>query len=70
MLSNPSTSPAWKNLQAHAAKMKAAHMRDLFAEDNNRFKKFHIQNDGILLDYSRHIATDETRNLLIDLAKT
>jgi len=62
-------SPQWKALQSHAVEMKNIHMRDLFADDS-RFEQLSIdQRDlGILLDYSKNIATSETLVLLRDLA--
>jgi len=62
-------SPQWKALQSHAVEMKNIHMRDLFA-DVSRFEQLSIdQRDlGILLDYSKNIATSETLVLLRDLA--
>ncbi len=44
-------------------------MRELFAGDTTRFQKFHQKSDGVVFDYSRHIATDETLKLLMDLAR-
>ena len=44
-------------------------MRDLFSIDMNRFKNFHIQYDDFLVDFSKNRITDETINLLINLAK-
>jgi glucose-6-phosphate isomerase len=33
-------SPAWQALQAHAEAMRAVHLRELFARDPERFKRF------------------------------
>ena len=44
-------------------------MRDLFSKDMNRFKNFHIQYEDFLVDFSKNRITDETINLLINLAK-
>lgn len=60
--------PEWKALQAHRAAMENVHMRGLFA-DQNRFDRFHIKSGGLLFDYSRNRATDETIKLLLNLAK-
>ena len=49
--------------------MKSQHMNDLFAEDPQRFDKFSIKLPQLLLDYSKNLITDETKNLLINLAK-
>ena len=62
--------PAWQALKNHYAKMHNISMRDLF-QDNNRFSSFSIdlKNSGILFDYSKNIITQETMNLLINLAR-
>jgi glucose-6-phosphate isomerase len=44
-------------------------MRDMFANDVNRFEKFSLSFDDILLDYSKNIIESKTMDLLIDLAK-
>lgn len=60
---------SWKALEAHFEKIKDVHMRDLFAQDKQRFKKFSAQMDDILLDFSKNRIDDETFTLLCDLAK-
>jgi glucose-6-phosphate isomerase len=62
------TSPAWKNLQTHYDAQKDVQMRDLFAEDPERFKKFSLNLDGLLLDFSKNRITAETLKLLYALA--
>lgn len=66
---NPSTTPAWKALQAHYTQMQDQHMRDLFAKNPDRFKEFSIQFEDLLLDYSKNILTAETLQLLLQLAE-
>ena len=62
-------SSSWKALNNHYEKIKSIHMRGLFNEDVDRFNKYHIQYDDFLVDFSKNRITDETLNLLIDLAK-
>lgn len=62
-------STAWKQLEQHFTQTQSQHMRDLFAANPNRFNDFHIKLDDILLDYSKNRMTEETRALLINLAK-
>jgi len=66
---NPRKTNAWKQLGDHARRMRAVHMRDLFAEDPGRFERYSIQFEDILVDFSKHLITDETMNLLIKLAE-
>nr|WP_194335059.1 glucose-6-phosphate isomerase [Mariprofundus sp. KV] len=60
---------AWKKLAVHAEAMKKVHMRDLFADDPQRFDKFSLHFGDTLVDYSKNILTEETRDLLLDLAR-
>jgi glucose-6-phosphate isomerase len=65
---NPTTTKAWQLLTAHAAKMKSVHMRELFKEDPERFKKFAFCLDEMVVDLSKNILTEETVRLLLQLA--
>jgi glucose-6-phosphate isomerase len=65
---NPTTTKAWKKLEAHAAQMEEVYMTDLFAEDAERFDKYSHRFEDILFDFSKNIITEETMGLLIDLA--
>ncbi|MBI5908629.1 MAG: glucose-6-phosphate isomerase [Betaproteobacteria bacterium] len=62
-------SPAWKALQAHQAEMAGVQLRELFARDPERARKFSLQAGALLLDYSKHRVTGATLALLIDLAR-
>ena len=62
-------SPAWKALQDHYEATNALQMRDLFAQDAQRFEKFTLRFNAILLDFSKNRITDETLNLLLALAE-
>lgn len=59
----------WQALKTHHAKIKDAHLRQLFADDPARAKRFTVEGVGISLDYSKNRITDETISLLLDLAK-
>ncbi|MBC8556056.1 MAG: glucose-6-phosphate isomerase [Candidatus Brocadiales bacterium] len=64
---NPTETQSWKNLVEHIKEMKSVHMKDLFADDPDRFKKYSIRFDGILVDYSKNIITEHTLKLLLKL---
>jgi glucose-6-phosphate isomerase len=66
MLAN--TTPEWKALEEHARVMRDRHLRDLFAEDPNRFEAFSRSELNLLFDFSRQRVTHETLRLLIALA--
>jgi glucose-6-phosphate isomerase len=65
---NPTTTKAWKALDQHSGEMKSRHMRDLFAEDPDRFKKYAHCFGDIVIDLSKNRITDETMRLLFNLA--
>jgi glucose-6-phosphate isomerase len=58
----------WKALQNHYVQIKDQHMRDLFAVDEERFKKMSLQFEDMLFDYSKNRVTKETLDLLLELA--
>jgi glucose-6-phosphate isomerase len=62
------SSAAWTNLETHYAAMKPVAMRDLFAKDPDRFKKFSLELDGLFFDFSKNRITGETLTLLRSLA--
>ena len=62
-------SDSWQALGLHYESMVEQHMRDLFTEDPQRFDKFSIHFNDILLDYSKNRVTDETMSLLFKLAR-
>ena len=61
--------PAWKNLQDHFQKVRELHLRQLFASDPERGKRMTLEAEGIFLDYSKNRVTDETIQLLVQLAE-
>ena len=66
---DPTATAAWKKLTAHHAEMQRVHMKRLFAEDPERFTKFSVRFNDILVDYSKNRATVETFSLLQSLAE-
>ncbi len=65
---NPTETDAWQKLEMIFLTMQATHLRELFAEDHDRFKKYSIEFEDILVDYSKNIINDEVMRLLISLA--
>lgn len=61
--------PACRALMAHYSEVVHVHMRDQFERDPQRFAKFSVQLDDLLLDYSKNRLTPETVPLLMDLAR-
>ena len=60
--------PAWKNLQKHYDAQKDVQMREQFAQDAGRFKKFSLEFEGVLFDFSKNRINEETMSLLRALA--
>jgi glucose-6-phosphate isomerase len=58
----------WQALIAHQHDISNQHMRDWFDQDERRFEKFSLEEDGLFLDYSRNRITEKTISLLCDLA--
>ncbi|MGJ1403233.1 glucose-6-phosphate isomerase [Sphingobacterium siyangense] len=72
---NFTTTEAYKNLAQHFGSLSGLSnnsgkndLRALFAADPERFEKFSIAFEDILLDYSKNRITEETKALLIQLA--
>ncbi|PAV01385.1 glucose-6-phosphate isomerase [Arsenophonus sp. ENCA] len=67
---NPSLTAAWHELEQHYQSVKDIHLRDLFANDADRFANFSLTfNEQILVDFSKNRITKNTLLKLLDLAK-
>lgn len=60
---------SWKELSEHYTTASGYQLRDLFNNDPERFNKFSLQAENLLLDYSKNRITEETRTLLLKLAE-
>jgi glucose-6-phosphate isomerase len=60
--------PAWQALGRHFAQIKSLHLRDLFAQDPKRGQRMTAEAAGLFLDYSKNRVTEETLQLLVQLA--
>ncbi len=61
--------PQWQALLQHRQEMDGVQMRDLFAQDADRFTRFSRRFEDILFDFSKNRITDKTLALLLDLAR-
>ena len=59
---------AWAALEAHYKAISPQHLRQLFASDPSRGQRLALEAVGIYLDYSKGRITDETVELLVQLA--
>lgn len=60
----------WKKLVSHGKSMKKKHLRELFAEDPKRAKKFSMQVGDLFLDYSKNRIAGRTMIYLQALAES
>ncbi len=65
---NPTKTNSWNLLSTHFNEFSGVEIKSLFANDPNRFKKFHVFFEGILVDYSKNKITHKTFQLLTELA--
>ncbi len=65
----PNHLPAWQALRVHHAQVAPVHLRDLFADDRDRFQRFSLEACGLFLDYSKNRITGDTLALLVELAR-
>lgn len=68
-MSKLTQSAIWQKLSKHQQEIAPLHMRDLFREDPQRFEKFSLRFNDILLDFSKNRITEETLALLLQLAR-
>ncbi|KXU87612.1 glucose-6-phosphate isomerase [Paraburkholderia monticola] len=65
--------PSWSSLQTHYDTIRDAHLRDWFAPENDpaptRAERFTFAGGGLAADFSKHRITDETLQLLVQLAR-
>jgi glucose-6-phosphate isomerase len=66
---NPTKTKSWKRLKEHYRVMKNRRMVDLFDQDTERFSRFSVTFEDMLVDYSKNIMTKETLRLLLGLAR-
>ncbi len=66
---NPTQTQSWKKLEAHFEQVRDVQMKQLFADDPDRFNRLSIQFEDILVDFSKNRITDETLQLLLQLAE-
>jgi glucose-6-phosphate isomerase len=59
---------AWNALAAHYDGVARMHLRQLFADDPKRGERMTVEGAGLYLDYSKNRITDETLQLLLQLA--
>ncbi|MEV4616653.1 glucose-6-phosphate isomerase [Kitasatospora sp. NPDC049258] len=76
MSENPATgrtpldrTPQWAALGKHRAELGEQHLRELFAADPDRGRRYTLGVGDLQVDYSKHLVTDRTLALLRELAE-
>jgi glucose-6-phosphate isomerase len=59
---------AWSTLTSHFKTVSKLHLQQLFADDPKRGQRMAVEAVGLYLDYSKNRATDETLQILLQLA--
>ena len=59
----------WQTLQQLAVQYRSTHLRELFANEGNRFDDYSIELPNLLLDYSKNCLTPEIMDALFGLAQ-
>ncbi|NJD24923.1 MAG: glucose-6-phosphate isomerase [Betaproteobacteria bacterium] len=59
-----SESSPWRALSAHAENLRDRHLRELFAADGERFARFSLRHNGLLVDFSKQRVEEKTLALL------
>ncbi len=65
---NLTTTQAWEKLTDHYNQTSAYHIKSLFNKDANRASNFSIKWNDFLVDFSKNRITEETMQLLLQLA--
>ncbi|NJW52893.1 glucose-6-phosphate isomerase [Salinimicrobium oceani] len=66
---DPTKTEAWKKLEAHYAQIKGIDLKEEFKKDPARAEALTLLWDDFYVDYSKNLITNETKALLVDLAK-
>jgi len=66
---NPIETSAWSKLSKHFKEIRNLQIKDLFQQDPERFAKFSIRHNDLIVDYSKNRISTETLKLLLELAR-
>lgn len=60
---------SWQQLEAMAVAIDGQSIKHFFAQDPERFSKYHIPGNGLLFDYSKNRLSDDIKKTLLQLAE-
>ncbi|MEM8903840.1 MAG: glucose-6-phosphate isomerase [Actinomycetota bacterium] len=69
MTTDLTTSPAWTELLAHADDLGDLSLRSVFADDPGRAERLTFDAGDLSVDVSKHLLTEETLQLLVQVAR-
>ncbi len=67
---NPTSTSAWQKLTTHKEEFSSTSIKDLFAQHPDRFNEFSVKiGEDVLVDYSKNRISQESLQLLLNLAE-
>ncbi len=66
---DPGLTESWKRLSRHYDRVRNVRMSELFQGDPQRFRRFSISFNDVVIDFSKNRITDKTLELLMGLAR-
>ena len=66
---NPMNTKAWNRLEEYHFSFEDTHLKELFAADPERFQKYALKFEEMLVDYSKNLVDSEIMESLFELAK-
>jgi glucose-6-phosphate isomerase len=65
---DPTTTQAWSRLRREYERMRTMKMKDMFESDPDRFNRYSISFEDMLVDYSKNLIDEEVMKALLALA--
>lgn len=69
LINKPALLDYMKRLNAEKHRLSDVHMRDMFAENHNRFDEMSLENDGVLFDFSKNRLDKASLSVLVEMAQ-
>lgn len=66
---NPMNTKAWNRLEEYHFSFEDTHLKELFAADPERFQKYSLKFEEVLVDYSKNLVDSEIMESLFEMAE-